>query len=88
MMFIGDFFYKTRTSLARAAFYREFLQKTRASLARAAFNRDFLYNQKGNPLKKGVVQSSEPSPLSTSCPFDREVKKSEKKSESDAFLVL
>ena len=29
--------------------------KTRASLARAAFNRDFLYNQKGNPLKKGVV---------------------------------
>ena len=23
--FIGDFFYKTRTSLARAAFYREFL---------------------------------------------------------------
>ena len=42
--FIGDFFYKTRTSLARAAFYRGFLYKTRPSLACAAFYRDFLYN--------------------------------------------
>ena len=69
LYFIGDFFDKTRASLARAAFYRGFLYlvlhvlyfvgaffyKTCSSLARAAFKRDFLYNQKGNLLDEGVA---------------------------------
>ena len=61
--FIGDFFNKTRASLARAVFYRDFFYKTRASLVRAAFKRDFLYNQKGRRSIAGMAQQLESAPF-------------------------
>ena len=53
--FVRKFFKGISHIKLKVSFIGDFFYKTRTSLARAAFNRDFLYNQKGNPLKKGVV---------------------------------
>ena len=46
--FIGDFFYKTRPSLARAAFYRDFFIKPELVLHVRHFVGDFFYKTRSS----------------------------------------
>ena len=83
--FIGDSFYKTRTSLARAAFYREFLYKPALVLHVLHLIGISFITKRVTCLIRGSHRVSEPSPLSTSYPAGHGWKwkvKNEKKSES------